>query len=123
MRPAKRGDGSECYECLLLCTDDALVVSENAEKVLRDELGRYFALKEESIGPPKIYLGGHVRKVQLDNGVECWAFSSSQCVQAAVKNVEEYLSKRDDVNWKLPTKAETPLPRNCSRPTLHITCL
>jgi hypothetical protein len=42
-----------------------------------------------------------VRKVQLDNGVKCWAFSSSQYVQAAVKNVEEYLSKRDDVNWKL----------------------
>jgi hypothetical protein len=50
-----------------------------------------------------------VRKVQLDNGVKCWAFSSSQYVQTAVKNVEEYLSKRDDVNWKLPTKAETPL--------------
>jgi hypothetical protein len=60
-------------------------------------------LKEESIGPPKIYLGGHVRRVQLNNGVECWAFSSSQqYVQAAVKNVEEYLSKQDDVNWNLP---------------------
>ena len=49
-----------------------------------------------------------MRKVQLDNGVKCWAFSSSQYVQAAVKNVEDYLSKRDGVNWKLPTKAETP---------------
>ena len=49
-------------------TDDALVVSENAEKVLRDELGRYFTLKEESIGPPKIYLGGSMRQVELENG-------------------------------------------------------
>ena len=109
MRPAKCSDGSDYYEYILLYTDDALVVSDNAEQVLRNELGRYFTLKEKSIGPPKIYLGGHVRKVQLDNGVECWAFSSSQYVQSAVKNVEEYLSKRDDVNWKLPTKAETPL--------------
>jgi hypothetical protein len=109
MRPAKGSDGSDCYEHPLLYSDDALVVSENAEKVLRDELGRCFTLKEESIGPPKIYLGGHVWKVQLNNGVKCWAFSSSQHVQAAVKNVEECLSKRDDVNWKLPTKAETPL--------------
>ena len=76
-------------------------------------------LKEESIGPPKIYLGGHVRKVQLDNGVECWAFSSFQYVQAAVKNVEEYLSKRDDVNWKLPAKVETPL-KTSYRPKLDV---
>ena len=111
MRPAKRSDGSDYYESyILLYTDDALIVSDNAEQVLRNELGRYFMLKEESIGPPKIYLGGHVRKVQLDNGVKCWAFSSSQYIlQAAVKNVEEYLFKRDYVNWKLPTKAETPL--------------
>ena len=38
-------------------TDDALVLSGNADKVLRTDLGRYFTLKEESIGPPKIYLG------------------------------------------------------------------
>jgi hypothetical protein len=119
MRAAKRSDGSDYYEYILLYTDDALVVSENAEQVLRNELGRYFTLKEESIGPPKIYLGGHVRKVQLENGVECWAFSSSQYVQAAVKNVEEYLSKRDDVNWTLPTKAETPL-KTSYRPELDV---
>ena len=60
-----------------------------------------------------------MRKVQLDKGVKCWAFSSSQYVQAAVKNVEEYLSKRDDVNWKLPTKAETPL-QTSYRPELDV---
>jgi hypothetical protein len=119
MRPAKKSDGSEYYEYILLYTDDALVVSENAEQILRHELGRYFTLKEESIGPPKQYLGGAVRKVQLDNGVECWAFSSSQYVQAAVKNVEEYLAKRSDENWKLPTKAETPL-RTSYRPELDV---
>ena len=55
MRPAKRSDGSDYYEYILMYTDDALVVSDNAEQVLRNELGRYFTLKEESIGPPKIY--------------------------------------------------------------------
>jgi hypothetical protein len=119
MRPAKRSDGSDYYECILLFTDDALVVSDNAEQVLRKELGRYFTLKEESIGPPKVYLGGHVRKVKLDNGVECWAFSSSQYVQAAVKNVEEYLRKRDDVNWNLPARGETPI-QTSYRPELDV---
>ena len=59
MRPAKRSDGSDYYEYILLYID-ALVVSVNAEQVLRNELGRYFTLKEESIGPPKIYLGGNM---------------------------------------------------------------
>ena len=93
MRPAKRSDGADCYEYILLYTDDALVISKNAERVLRLDLGRYFELKEESIGPPKLYLGSRIRKVQLENGIECWAASSSQYVQAAVKNVEEYLGK------------------------------
>ena len=121
MRPAaKRSEGSEYYGYILLYADDALVISENTEKVRGTELGRYWTLKEESTGPPKIYLGEHVRKLQLDNRVECWAFSSSQYVQAAVKNVEEYLAKRnEDANWRLPTKAETPL-RTSYRPELDV---
>jgi hypothetical protein len=119
MRPAKRSDGSDYYEYILLYTDDCLVLSENAEQVLRRELGRYFTLKEESIGPPKIYLGGSVRKVQLENGVKCWAFSSSQYVQAAVKNVEDYLATRNDERWKLPRKADTPM-RTVYRPELDV---
>jgi hypothetical protein len=38
MRPAKHSDGSEYYEYILLYTDDCLVISENAEPVLRNEL-------------------------------------------------------------------------------------
>ena len=44
--------------------DDALVVSKNEESILRNELGRIFEVKIESIGPPDHYLGGKVRKVQ-----------------------------------------------------------
>jgi hypothetical protein len=80
MRPAKHSDGTEYYEYILLYTDDALAVGEQAEAILQNELGRYFILKEKSIRPPKIYLGGNVQKVVLDNGVECWAFGSSQYV-------------------------------------------
>ena len=122
MRPAKHSNGSDYYEYILLYTDDALVISENAEHTLRYDLGRYFELKEESIGPPKIYLGGHCRKVQLDNGVECWAYSSSQYCQAAVRNVEEYINKPEMLSkgWKMPHRANTPL-RTSYRPELDIT--
>ena len=100
-----KADGSPYYEYILLYTDDAIVISENAEDILRNRLGKYFELKESSIGPPKIYLGSHVRKVNLDTGAQAYAFSPSQYVQAAVKNVKSYLDAQD--KFKMPCKAET----------------
>ena len=105
----KQSDGREYYEYVLLYTDNTMVISENAESVLRNDLGKYFELKEESIRPPKLYLGGHVSKVELDNGFKCWSFSSSQYVQTAMKNVETHVVKVNDARWKLPAKADTPL--------------
>ena len=102
-------DGTKCYDYVLLYVDDALVVSENAESILRNDLGRYFELKDESIGPPDHYIGGKVRKVELENVVNAWASSSSQYVQTAVKNVEAYLDSQDSKRWKMPSKADTPL--------------
>ena len=104
---------------MLLYIDDALVISENAEVILREEIGKYFELKEESIGRPSLYLGGHVHQVKLENGVDAWSFSSSQYIQTVVKNIEEWLSKRGDGRWKLPSKAETPM-RSMYRPKLNI---
>ena len=109
MRPVIKSDGNTYYEYILLYVDDALMVSENAVSILRNELGRYFHLKEESISPPTVCLGSRVCKVQLENGVWAWSFSSSQSVQSAVKNVEEYVAKSKNSHLKIPSKAETPL--------------
>ena len=65
MRPAIKSDGTKCYDYVLLYVDDALVVSKNAESILRNELGRYFELKEESIGPPDHYLEAKSEKSNL----------------------------------------------------------
>ena len=119
MRPAQKGDGSPYYNDVLLYVDNALVVSDNAESILRKEIGRYFELKESSIGPPKMYLGAGIRKVKLDNGLDAWAASSSQYVQAAVRNVEEYIEKSHDKQWKIPNKVETPM-RSTYRPELDV---
>ena len=93
MRPSKKSDGSLHYEYVLLYTDDVLVISENGERILREGIGKYFEPKEDSIGPLKIYLGGQMSKVVLDNGIEAWAFSSSRYVQESVKNVERHLER------------------------------
>jgi hypothetical protein len=58
-----------------------------------------------------------MRRVELENGAKAWAFSSSQYVQAAVKNVETYLEK---TGGKLPRKAETPT-QTSYRPELDVT--
>ena len=94
MQPKIKSDGKEYYEYCLLYTDDALVVSEEGEAVLRNEIGKYFELKESSIGPPNIYLVCKMRKVTLDNGVEAWAFGSSQYVKAAVENVKKLFESK-----------------------------
>ena len=118
MRPAVKSDGSEYWEYVLLYCDDALVISEHGEKILREEIGKYFELKEESIGPPSIYLGGKMSKVTLANGVEAWSFSSSQYVQAAVKNVEAYLEEK---GRKLPKKGTNATFTSNYRPEVDIT--
>jgi hypothetical protein len=51
-------------------------------------MGNYFELKEKSIGPPKLYLGGHLSLLELDNGVKEWAFSSPQYVSGVFHILE-----------------------------------
>ena len=73
-------------------------------------------LIEESIGPPSQYLGGKLRKVELENGVEAWAFGSAQYVKAAVDNVVTYLKSKEE---KLVAQAPTPLS-NGYRPEIDM---
>ena len=117
-RPSTKADGTTYYQYVLLYTDDLLVIMENPESFLRDEIGEIFTVKPKSIGPPTQYLGNKVSKVELDSGVKCWSFSSSQYVQNAVKNVEEYLvrSGRD----RLKPRTKSPWPSNY-RPEIDTT--
>ena len=55
--------------------------------------------------------------MKLENGVEAWSFSSTQCVKTAVENAKETLH---GMGRKLPHKANTPLASNC-RPELDVT--
>ena len=117
MRPAIKSSGQEYYEYVLLYTDDALVVSDEAEDIIRNQIGKYFVVKKGSIGPPTRYLGGSVRKVLLDNMAEAWTFSSSQYVRAAADNVESYLKKK---GLSFPKSCDSPLPTSY-RPELDVT--
>ncbi len=69
-----RSTGEVYYEYVLLYVDDVLVISERAESVLTQEIEKFIVLKDESVGPPSMYLGGKLRQVELLNGVKAWAF-------------------------------------------------
>ena len=115
-RSATRDDGTEYWQFVLLYTDDILAIMEEPERFLRKELGTRFTIKEKSIGPPSQYLGNKVSQVTLENGVQCWCFSSSQYIQNAVHNVEEYLLKQGEKG--LP-RAKSPWPSNY-RPEIDV---
>ena len=55
---------------MLLCTDDALVVSDKSEDIIRNQTRENFVMKKGSIGPHTRCLGGSARKVLLDNMAE-----------------------------------------------------
>ena len=66
-------------------------------------------MKPKSIGKPTQYLGNKVSQVTMENGVEAWSFSSSQYVQAVIKNVEDYLTRSGE---SLLERASGPWTRN-----------
>ena len=48
------------YQHALLCTDDSLAIMEEPERFIREELGKIFTLKENSIASPEQCLGKKV---------------------------------------------------------------
>ena len=122
MRKATNEDGFDYWEYILLYVDDILCISHRGEDVLRNEIEPHFKLKEESIGPPNIYLGGKCRKqiIHTSDGPKvAWSFSSSQYVKSAVENVEEYLreNKKVHLNMRFPKPRDAPMS-NGYRPEL-----
>ena len=108
LRESLSNDGGTYWEYILLYVDDALCISNNAENILRNELGKYFVIKPGSIGVPKIYLGNKVSKVTLANGVEAWSFSSSQYIQNVICNIEKHLKTKSKRMRKRATSPISP---------------
>jgi len=50
MHPAQKDDGSIYWEYVLLYVDDVLCISERPEDIIRKEIGKYFLIRDESIG-------------------------------------------------------------------------
>ena len=92
---AVKDDSTKYFDYVILYVDDCICLGVDPGKILRNEIRKYFKLKESSIGLPGQYLGGKIRKVLLENGIEWWALGYSQYVQEAVRNIRNYLSEQN----------------------------
>ena len=70
-----------------------IFISQRDGHFLKSEIGKYFYLKRVSVGPPTIYLGNKLSKVNLENGIDVWPFTSSKYFQAVVSNVRNHLKE------------------------------
>ena len=82
------------------------------------KIDKYFKMKEGTVAPPDLHLGGKIKPVRLENGRLCWGQSASMYVQDAVRNIEDWAEQN---GLKLPGKCDAPMSTSC-RPELDVHC-
>jgi hypothetical protein len=119
LRHARRQDGTDYYEYLLVYVDDLLVLSELPQVIL-DDVNTYFQLKPGSVGAPDLYLGAKLSKITMPNGVTAWCNSSHRYVQEAIRNTEKFIQHHGAK--MLRKKTQSPMEANY-RPELDVSPL
>ena len=103
----------------MVYVDDLLIISPYPKSYM-DDLSNRYRLKEDSIGPPNIYLGMNISKRSIGEGEDLWAMSSQKYLTAAIKNVEMTM-KEDGIVFT--SKASQPFSSLSYRPELDTTPL
>ena len=116
IRPQVKENGFKYYEMILVYVDDILVVSHDTKPIM-DEISSTFRLKEDSLGPPRRYLGAGIKIFTDDEGRECWSMSADDYVRVVLDDVETDLAKQGK---KLRGKAQRPFSSNY-RPEIDVT--
>ena len=108
LRPALNKHGEECYEYILVYSDDLLTVAQDPKAIL-GMICQHFQLKEDSVKEPTQYLGADIVKVNLHGGLWVWGMRPDTYQAAAIANVEAWLEKKSD-SARLKTKVSSMLP-------------
>ena len=69
MRKARKSDGTQYYEYMLLYVDDCLAISEALKEAVL-QLDKFFKIQPNYIAPPDIYVGGKVKKMRLPIAIQ-----------------------------------------------------
>jgi hypothetical protein len=97
--PACKTNGHEYYEYVLVYVDDVLVLSHDGKRIML-ALEEFYRLKD-GFGKPTRYLGAEVKEWNFpEGGPSCWALSSQQYVDEAIKNIEVHLKKSSRILYK-----------------------
>ena len=80
----------------------------NGDLHIMDALDLTYALKDVSVGPPKICLGTEMKKYPVRSGKSHCSMLSTQYVKNATKTVEERLKDEDRQLSKVKSEGKQP---------------
>ena len=115
MRPGVNRANKKIWECVLVYSDDLLVLALNPRAIL-DGVHMVYKLKAGSGKKPDQYLGADIGEMQLADGETYWYMSSKPYCKAALKNIETWLDKK---GVRLPTKTACVFPFRLEAQTGH----
>ena len=113
---AMKPNGDRYYEYILCYVDDVLCLRIRPDITMQG-IQRTFKLKDDKVEEPTVYLRARLTKMKNESNHEFWEMSSEKYFSAAVKNVEEFLTKKV---LRFPTKFATPL-QSGYKPELNYT--
>ncbi len=97
---------------MLVCVDDILCIQKDPNSITK-ALNKYFPLKSDSAGTPKIYLVAKLKLMQPEKGVWEWVIGPSKYVRKAVKNSKNYISKHLSLQYRVTKLAPNLFPNKC----------
>ena len=120
-----KSNGDPYYAYILCYVDDLLIIHEDPYKDM-EKIKNVYPVAEKSIGPPSVYLGANIQKLDSNTpNKECWGASAEQYVREAVKNVKARLKQDGFVfNKKLSDpnySPDSPFSNKQYRPELDTT--
>ena len=86
MKQEFKTNGVPYYKYILYYVDDLLQIGFNPKEDM-DEFNTIYRLKE-GFGPPDLYLGENVEKVQLKDGRVVWSTKCVDYLKIAIENVD-----------------------------------
>ena len=124
-KPEVDANGKEYYSYLIIYVDDVLCVHHHP-KMIMDQIGQTFRLKNGFDEQPKTYLGTDVRNwtYERDNGTEgkCWALGSQGYVKEALRICEARMKEHRLFYTSSRRKGkDTPFKSSDYRPELDCT--
>ena len=92
MKEGTKKDGEDYYIYICVYVDDLLCIAEDPRKYIM-EIKDHFHIREDSIEPPKMYLGADTKLVRTSQGDEFWCTGANSYLKEATRIVQEKMKE------------------------------